>query len=112
MQPISGKMIAAMISPRTLDEIFMMGSLNKVSKRFSNDCAGFIVPAFFSKSKSNCCSKNVQRPYFFACKDIPETEENSVLGIYPINFNRICFELKMKSEVGKNIACLDKQNPI
>ena len=105
-------MIAAMIGPRTLDEIFMMGSLNKVSKRFSNDCPGFIVPAFFSKSKSNCCSKKVQFRYFCARKDIQETEENSVLEIYPINFNRICFELKMESEVKKINSCLDKQNPI
>jgi len=64
------------------------------------------------KLESNCCSKNVQLAYFCARKDIPETEENSVLGIYPFNFNRICFELKMESEVKKIITCLDKQNPI
>ena len=70
---------------------------------------------FFIKLESNCRSKNVQLPCFCARKNIPETKENSVLGIYPFNFNRICFELKMESEVKKNITCLDKldkQNPI
>jgi hypothetical protein len=38
MQPVNGKSIAAMMSPRAFGENFMMGSLNKVSKRYVNVC--------------------------------------------------------------------------